>query len=288
MEKILVVGAGAMGRQIALHGALHGFAVALTDSRAEALAEARTFAADYLAGRVAKGRITAEAGDAALAGLRFESDLAAAADGVAVAVEAIIEQIEPKLALFRELDRLCPPEAILASNSSNMRGSRLAEATGRPGQVLNLHFFNPALVMELVEVVVHPAVGEAVLQRAVDFCRRLGKTPVVMRKEIPGFIVNRIFRALTREAIRLFEEGYASAEDIDLAVTKGLGHPMGPLRLLDSTGIDVSYLARLDEYNETGIESAKPNRTLEEMYKRGDWGKKTGKGFYTYPPEGKE
>jgi 3-hydroxybutyryl-CoA dehydrogenase len=198
-------------------------------------------------------------------------------------IEAIIEQIEPKLALFKELDRLCPPNAILATNSSNIRGSRLAEATGRPGRVLNLHFFNPALVMELVEVVVHPGVSEDVIALAVQFCKDIGKAPVVMRREIPGFIVNRIFRALTREAISLYEEGYASAEDIDLAVIKGLGHPMGPLRLLDTTGIDVSYLARMDEYNETGIESAKPNRTLEEMYKKGHWGKKSGKGFYDYP-----
>jgi 3-hydroxybutyryl-CoA dehydrogenase len=106
---------------------------------------------------------------------------------------------------------------------------------------------------------------------------------VLLRKEVPGFIVNRIFRALTREAVSLLEGGYASAEDIDLAVVKGLGHPMGPLRLLDTTGIDVSYLARMDEYNETGVESARPNALLEAMYERGEWGRKTGKGFYEYP-----
>lgn len=287
MEKIVVIGAGAMGRQIALHCALNGYGVALNDSRAEALADAAAFARDYLDGRVAKGRISGPQRDAALAAFRCEPDLAQAAEGVSLAIEAIIEQIEPKLALFKELDRLCPPKAILATNSSNMRGSRLAEATKRPERVLNLHFFNPALVMELVEVVVHPAVPQAVLDAAVDFCRRIKKIPVVMRKEIPGFIVNRIFRALTREALSLYEQGYASAEDIDLAVIKGLGHPMGPLRLLDTTGIDVSYLARLDEYNETAVENAKPNRILKEMYERGEWGKKTGKGFYEYPKEGK-
>ncbi len=180
--------------------------------------------------------------------------------------------------------RGCPPDALLATNSSNIRGSRLAEVTARPGQVLNLHFFNPALVMELVEVVVHPHVPEAVVQRAMEFCRRIGKTPVLLHKEVPGFLVNRIFRALTREAISLLEGGYASAEDIDLAVTKGLGHPMGPLRLMDNTGIDVSYLARMDEYKETGIESARPNELLRQMYERGEWGKKSGKGFYDYKP----
>jgi 3-hydroxybutyryl-CoA dehydrogenase len=286
MEKIAVIGAGAMGRQIALQCALHGFEVRVNDSQRASLEAAEKFTREYLDGRVVKGRITAEQKKAALGKLHFTPDLAAAVDGVALVIEAIIEQFEPKAVLFRELDRLCPAQAILATNSSNIRGSRLAAVTKRPERVLNLHFFNPALVMELVEVVVHPAVPADVIDAAVAFCRKIGKTPVVLRKEIPGFIVNRIFRALTREAVSLYEEGYASAEDIDLAVTKGLGHPMGPLRLLDSTGIDVSYLARLDEYSETGVETAKPNRTLKEMYEKGHWGKKTGRGFYSYPREG--
>lgn len=288
MEKIAVIGAGAMGRQIALQCALHGFEVRVNDSQTQSLEAAGKFTREYLEGRVAKGRITAEQRDAAHAALRLTSDLAEAIDGVVLVIEAIVEQFEPKAALFHDLDRLCPPDAILATNSSNIRSSRLAQATKRPERVLNLHFFNPALVMELVEVVVHPAVTAHVVAAALAFCKRIGKTPVLLRKEIPGFIVNRIFRALTREAVSLYEEGYASAEDIDLAVTKGLGHPMGPLRLLDTTGIDVSYLARMDEYNETGVETAKPNRILKEMYERGDWGKKTGRGFYTYPREGEK
>lgn len=288
MQNVAVIGAGAMGRQIALHCALHGLAVRLHDNQASGLTAADKFTREYLNGRVAKGRITAPQMAAALDRLHFTPDLANAADGVSLVIEAIVEQFESKAALFRDLDRLCPADAILATNSSNIRGSRLAAVTGRPERVLNLHFFNPALVMELVEVVVHPAVPADVLEAAVGFCRRIAKIPVVLRKEIPGFIVNRIFRALTREAVSLYEEGYASAEDIDLAVTKGLGHPMGPLRLLDTTGIDVSYLARMDEYTETGAETAKPNRVLREMYEKGHWGKKTGRGFYAYPSEEKK
>jgi len=288
MNSIAVVGAGAMGRQIALHCALHGVDTSLTDSFAASLSAAEGFTREYLEGRVAKGRITAEQKQGALAKVRFEPDLGAAVRDAELVIEAIVEKFESKAALFRDLDRLCHSEVLLATNSSNIRGSRLAALTGRPERVLNLHFFNPALVMDLVEVVVHPQVPQEIVEQAVAFCRRIGKTPVVLRREIPGFIVNRIFRALTREAISLYEEGYASAEDIDTAVTKGLGHPMGPLRLLDTTGIDVSYLARMDEYTETGVESAKPNRTLKEMYARGDWGKKTGRGFYTYPGEGEE
>lgn len=283
MERVTVVGAGAMGRQIALQCALHGWAVVLSDSRADALESAVGFFREYLEGRIAKGKLGVDERDASLARLHTTTDLAEAATGADVVIEAIIEQFEAKSALFRQLDTLCPQKTLLTTNSSNVRGSRLAAVTGRPGQVLNLHFFNPALVMELVEVVVHPAVSEATIEQAMSFCRRLGKTPVLLRKEVPGFIVNRIFRALTREAVSLLEGGYASAADIDLAVVKGLGHSMGPLRLLDTTGIDISYLARMDEYRETGVETAKPNQLLEQMYERGDWGKKTGKGFYDYP-----
>jgi 3-hydroxybutyryl-CoA dehydrogenase len=282
MEQITVIGAGAMGRQIALQCALRGFTVVLNDSQPASLAQAMAFYREYLDGRIAKGKLCAGDCDAALGRLRTTEVLADAAIGAAIVIEAIIEQFEPKAELFRQLDALCPTDTLLTTNSSNMRGSRLAQVTKRPGQVLNLHFFNPALVMELVEVVVHPAVPEAVIERAMTFCRRIGKTPVLMRKEVPGFIVNRIFRALTREAVSLLEGGYATAEDIDLAVVKGLGHPMGPLRLLDFAGIDVAYLARMDEYNETGVEVAKPNELLKQMYERGEWGKKSGKGFYDY------
>lgn len=285
MEQVTVIGAGAMGRQIALQCALRGFTVVLHDSQAEILARALAYYREYLDGRVAKGKLSASDCDSALARVRTTNVLSDAAKDASIVIEAIIEQFEPKAELFRQLDVMCRADTLLATNSSNIRGSRLAEVTKRPGQVLNLHFFNPALVMELVEVVVHPGVPEVVIERSMDFCRRIGKTPVLMRKEVPGFIVNRIFRALTREAVSLLEGGYATAEDIDLAVVKGLGHPMGPLRLLDTTGIDVSYLARMDEYKETGVEGAKPNDLLRQMYERGEWGKKSGKGFYDYLPK---
>jgi 3-hydroxybutyryl-CoA dehydrogenase len=285
VEQVTVIGAGAMGRQIALQCVLRGFSVVLNDSRPAALDGAMAFYREYLDGRIAKGKLSTDECDAALARMRTTPVLAEAAKDASIVIEAIIEQFEPKADLFRQLDTVCASGTLLATNSSNIRGSRLAQVTQRPGQVLNLHFFNPALVMELVEVVVHPLVTETVIARAMDFCRNIGKTPVLMRKEVPGFIVNRIFRALTREAVSLLEGGYASAADIDLAVAKGLGHPMGPLRLLDSTGIDVSYLARLDEYLETQVEASKPNALLKQMYERGEWGKKSGKGFYDYPPK---
>lgn len=285
MKNVTVIGAGVMGRQIALQAALRGFSVILNDTSPKTLDAALVFYGDYLDERIAKGKLTGTDKQAALENIRITADLDAAASGADVVIEAIVERFDPKAELFRTLDQICPKEALLTTNSSNIRGSRLADVTERPGQVFNLHFFNPALVMELVEIVVHPGVSEKVIAQAIEFCRRMNRTPVLMRKEIPGFIVNRIFRALSREAVALLESGYASAEDIDLAVVKGLGHPMGPLRLLDTVGIDVSYLARMDEYLETGVEAVKPNELLKSMYEQGHWGKKAGRGFYSYREE---
>ncbi len=282
IKKVVVVGAGAMGHQIAVSCAMNGFDVALNDSSQKSLDNAEAAINKYLESRVSKGRISASQRDEIRGRLVLTSDLASVASDAGLVIEAIIEKFEPKAELFQMLDGICPPETIFGTNSSNIRGSRLAEVTKRPERVLNIHFFNPAIVMELVELVVHSDVSEEVIETVSEFCRKIGKAPVVLRKEIPGFIVNRIFRALTREAVSLYEQGYASAEDIDLAVTKGLGHPLGPLQLLDMTGVDVSYLARQDEYEETGIEAAKPNNILKEMYERGEWGKKSGKGFYDY------
>lgn len=287
MEKISVIGAGAMGRQIALQTALSGYSVTLTDSNAEALDKAREFSKEYLAGRVAKGKLTPEKKQGTLENLTFEVDLAASVRGAGIVIESIIEKRDAKLAVFRELDRLCETDTILATNSSNICGSELANVTKRADHVINMHFFNPVLVMDLVELVATDVVSEQVVQRALSFCKGIGRVPILLRKEIPGFVVNRIFRALTKEAVLLLEGGYASCEDIDLAVTKGLGHPMGPFTLMDMSGVDVTYLARKDEYEQTGAEAAKPPRTLEDMYKSGAWGKKAGRGFYTYPREEK-
>ena len=285
MEKVAVIGAGSMGRQIAVQCALHGVTVALYDLSPEMLANARRFSEEYLMSRVQKNRITDGERIETLERIIFAPSLEICVEGTSIVIEAIIEDFTLKSRLFETLGQLCPPPTILASNSSNIVSSRLAEVTVGPNRVINLHFFNPVLVMDLVEVGFHPAVSPEVQETAVAFCRVIGRTPVVVRKEVPGFLVNRIFRSLTREAINLLEGGYASAEDIDLAVTKGLGHPLGPFRLMDMAGIDVTYLARLDEYQQTGEESAKPQTILERLYQQGRWGKKVGHGFYDYPVE---
>ncbi len=287
MNKVAVVGAGSMGRQIALHCAIKGLDASLFDLSSEVLSGAQEFSESYLASRVDKNRLTEDERAAAAARLRFASSIEDCVVGATVVIEAIIEEFQPKALLFEKLGVLCPSSTILATNSSNIVASRLADVTSAPERVINLHFFNPVLVMDLVEVVLHPRVSAEVERSALEFCREIGRTSIVVRKEIPGFVVNRIYRALTREAMNLLEGGYASAEDIDLAVTRGLGHPMGPFHLMDAAGVDVSYLARLDEYQQTGDEAAKPNEILEKLYREGRWGKKTRAGFFDYAAEGK-
>lgn len=283
MNKVAVIGAGSMGRQIAVHCAIKGLEASLYDMSGEVLSKAQQFSDEYLESRVQKNRLTREESDRARSRLEISSSVEECVSGATVVIEAIIEDFSLKAELFGKLGALCPPPTILASNSSNIVSSRLARVTQGPERVINLHFFNPVLAMDLVEVALHPEVSPEVEHAALKFCREIGRTSVVVRKEVPGFIVNRIFRALTREAMNLLEGGYASAEDIDLAVTRGLGHPMGPFYLMDVAGVDVSYLARLDEYQETGNEASKPNQILEQLYREGRWGKKVGHGFYEYP-----
>jgi 3-hydroxybutyryl-CoA dehydrogenase len=282
IQQVCVVGAGAMGRQIALNTALHGYEVTLYDVRREALDDARSWADEYLAGRVAKGRLSQEQVDQARARLHLEPELRQAALDADLVIEAATERLDLKRQLFADLDRLCKPAAILATNSSTIVSSKLADATQRPDRVANLHYFNPALVMELVEVVQGPHTSEQTAETLLEFARRTGKTPIRLRKEVFGFVANRLLHALANEAIWLYENGYASFEEIDLAAEKALGHPMGPFRLMDLTGIDVAYFVRQQKYLETGREEDKPPRSVVERYERGDLGRKTGRGWYDY------
>ena len=163
-----------------------------------------------------------------------------------------------------------------------MVSSKFADVTQNPERLLNIHYFNPALVMELVEIVRGPHTSEDTIQAAYAFARNTGKQPIVINKEIPGFVANRINAAVTREACLLLEKGIATVEDIDTACEKGLGYPMGPFRLMDLTGIDVNYYVRRDRYAESGDEYDKPSPLVIEKFKKGEFGKKTRKGWYDY------
>lgn len=285
IRTICVVGAGAMGAQIAQQCALHGYQVNLFDSSRDALARAATSNRGHLQRRVEKGRMTAGELEAALARVDTTKDFEDAVAGADFVIEAVPEELELKREVFEELDRCAAPHAILASNSSAIGVSHLASVTERPEQCVNMHFFNPPLVMELVEVCRGPETNDETVETTMDLVRRIGRTPVLVRKEIAGFLVNRILGAIFHEAQWLVEQGYASAEDVDRAMELGARHPMGPFRLMDFAGLDVSHHMLLHVYEETGDVRFRPSKTLEGHVMAGELGVKTGKGFYAYPRE---
>jgi len=282
INKICVVGAGNMGHQIALVGALAGYQVKCTDVVPEILQKAENFADTYLPGRVAKGRLTEEQAKQARANVSFTGSLEEAAGDADFVIEAILEKIDLKRKVFAQLDDIAPKHAILATNSSFIVSSRIADVTKRPDKVCNMHFFNPALVMKLVEVVKGPHVSDETAQTTMEMAKSMGKTPVLLKKEVDGFLVNRIAAAINEEALWLLDMGVADVESIDIAVTNGLGHPMGPFRLMDLTGIDLAYTINMEHYQETGDPKYKPSPHIIEKYLKGEWGEKKGKGWYDY------
>jgi 3-hydroxybutyryl-CoA dehydrogenase len=282
VHRILVVGSGAMGSQIGMVCALAGYDTVVQDIDPEALRRAETQLHTRLDRNVEKGRMTREQVDAAFAKLTFATDLDAAASTADLVIEAASERLEVKRKIFAQLDKAAPPHAILTTNSSTITSSQIADATGRPDRVANMHFFNPALVMACVEVVRSPATSDNTFDTVLELARRLGKQPVALHKEIPGFVANRILHALRDEAIFLLEDGVASFEDIDIACRTALGHPMGPFELMDLTGIDIAYHAKLARHAVSQDPRDLPSRTVTERYERGDLGRKTGRGFYNY------
>jgi 3-hydroxybutyryl-CoA dehydrogenase len=282
IKKITVVGAGNMGHQIALCAAISGFEVKCTDTNPNILSKAILFVENYLNERVAKGKLTAESASQAKENISFVSNIEDAVFDVDLVIEAIIEKLEIKRTLFSQLDKLCPPHTILATNSSYIVSSKIADATNRPEKVCNMHFFNPALVMKLVEVVKGPHVSDETVSAVMDAAKKMNKTPVVLHKEIYGFLVNRLLQATRKEALKLLDMGVASFEDIDTAAMNGLGYPMGPFQLLDLTGIDLAYHVGMEKYEESGDDSDLPSPTVVDKYNKGEFGKKVGKGFYDY------
>jgi 3-hydroxybutyryl-CoA dehydrogenase len=285
MDRILVVGAGAMGSQIAMVCALAGHDTTVTDIADDALDRARAQLQARLDRDVAKNRRTRDDVDAAFDRLTFTTDLDAAAAGADLVIEAAVEKLDVKREVFDRLDKITPPHTILTTNSSAIMSSQLADATGRPDRVANMHFFNPALVMRCVEVVGSDDTSPETMETVTSLARRLGKEPVVLHKEIPGFVANRILGAVRDEAIFLLEQGVSSVEDIDTACRTALGHPMGPFELMDLTGIDIGYHAKLARHAVTNDPRDLPSRTVTELVERGDLGRKTGKGFYSYEDE---
>jgi 3-hydroxybutyryl-CoA dehydrogenase len=282
IKKIGVVGAGNMGHQISLLCAIHGYQTICTDIVPDILKKAEKFADTYLPGRVEKGKMTKEVAENARKNISFTLDLKEAVQDADYVIEAAVEVLEVKRKVFADLDRLAPAHAILATNSSYLVSSLVADATKRPSKVVNMHFFNPALVMKLVEVVKGPHVSDETAKVTMDLSEKLEKIPVLLKKEVEGFLLNRIFRVIGREALWMLEMGIASFEDIDKACVYGAGHPMGPFRLMDLTGIDLNYIRSMERFKETGDRADLPSPSAVERYMKGHYGEKTGKGWYDY------
>ncbi|HXD81708.1 MAG TPA: 3-hydroxyacyl-CoA dehydrogenase family protein [Candidatus Acidoferrum sp.] len=282
LKRVLVVGAGTMGSQIALQTALSGrYDVTLVDSAPGQLERARAQNRRLLDRSVEKGRLTEATAEEVLGRIRDSHDLASVAASADLVIEAVIEDFDAKKGVFESLGEHARKDAILASNSSTIAISRLAGFTGRPEQCCNMHFFHPVTVMQLCEVVRGPLTSDATIATAMEFVRSIDRTPVLLQKEIWGFIVNRVLFAASEEAMRLLEGGYASAEDIDTAVQKGLNWPMGPFHLLDFSGLDIFYGAMKDRHRQG--EGGDAPELLRNLVEAGNLGRKTGKGFFDYP-----
>lgn len=282
IKNVCVVGAGNMGHQISLHCALNGYKVVCTDVIPAVLEKAEKFVENYLSARVKKGKLTDEAAKKVRANISFTGDLKTAAGHADLVIEAVLERIDLKRKIFADLDKIAPAHAILATNSSYIVSSEIASATSRPAKVVNLHFFNPALVMKLVEVVQGPHVSDETAQILMDFCRKIEKEPIHVKKEVYGFVLNRIIAAIFREAEWMLEMGVASFEDIDKACVFGAGHPMGPFQLLDLTGIDLAFDVDMGKFRESGNFANLPVPSIVKLYTEGKYGQKTGEGFYSY------
>jgi 3-hydroxybutyryl-CoA dehydrogenase len=281
IERIAVVGAGQMGSGIAQVAAQSGLHVTLLDSVPGLAAKAHQKLGASLQKLVEKGKITLEQRQGTLDRIHPGEALEAAA-GADLAVEAIVEKLDPKVELFRKLDALLPPHAILASNTSSISITQLAASTRRPGQFIGMHFMNPPPVMQLIEIIRGLQTSEDTWRTVVELAtKRFGKT-VVTSKDVPGFIVNRVLIPLINEACFALQEGLASAEDIDTGVKLGLNHPMGPLTLADFIGLDTCLFIADVLHRELGEDKYRPAALLRQYVAAGWLGRKSGRGFYSY------
>jgi 3-hydroxybutyryl-CoA dehydrogenase len=281
VTRAAVIGAGIMGTGIAQVLAQHGVAVAQTDTRDVALRASAERLARDLDTLVAKGRLPA--GDAATVAARIRRvpSLAEAVADADVMVEAVAEDMAVKRAVFAEADAVGPPAAVLATNTSILSPTEIAAATRRPERCLGMHFFNPAPVMKLVEIVPGLLTAPATVEAATRLAERIGKTPVVVR-ESPGGIVSRIMIAMRNEAVDILAEGVASAEDIDTAMRLGAGFPIGPLALIDLVGVDLHVTNSDAMVRETGNAKYRPHPLLRKLVRAGLLGRKAGRGFFSY------
>jgi 3-hydroxybutyryl-CoA dehydrogenase len=280
-KKLAVIGAGLMGSGIAQVSAQAGYEVVLRDVTDEALARGKGGIEASYEKFVAKGKLAASQAEAALARITTTTDLEAAADADIV-VEAAFEKIEIKQDIFRSLDTIVRDETVLASNTSAIPITKIAAVTERPERVVGTHFFSPVPMMQLCELVRGYKTSDETLAAARTFAEEVGKTCIVVNRDVAGFVTTRLISALVVEAVKLYESGVASAEDIDTACKLGFGHAMGPLTTADLTGVDILLHAAENIYTESQEEKFAPPEIMRRMVDAGDIGRKSGQGFYRY------
>lgn len=278
---VTVIGAGLMGSGIAQVAAVGGYDVVMRDVTQEALDRGVAGIKKSLGRFASKGKISEADVDAALDRITTTTDLGVAAESDIV-VEAVFEKLEVKAEVFTELDRICKPSAVLATNTSAIPITQIASVTQRPESVVGTHFFSPVPMMRLCELVRGYKTSDETLAAARDFAEGCGKTCVVVNKDVPGFVTSRLTILFGLEAIRLVDAGVMSAEDVDTACKLAFGHPMGPIESADMVGLDVMANAGNNIYQETQNEAWALPSILHRMVESGDLGRKTGKGFYDY------
>ena len=287
LNVITVIGSGTMGNGISHVFAQCGFHVNMMDIKQEALDKAITVIGKNMDRQVSKGTLTEEVKQQSLGRIKTFTDMAAAVKDADLVVEAATENIELKLNVFRELDKYCAENCILASNTSSISLTRIASVTKRPGKVIGMHFMNPVPVMRLVEIINGYATDKEVTQTIVSLSEQLGKVPCVVN-DYPGFISNRILMPLINEAVLALQEGVAGITEIDTIMKLGMAHPMGPLQLADFIGLDTCYSIMHVLHMGFGNQKYAPATLLANMVQAGYLGVKSGEGFYKYTPGSKE
>ena len=278
--KICVIGTGTMGSGVVQAFAQANMPVVMKSRSQASLDKAMARISKSMAKLVEKGKITQEYMDATLANITPTTDYATFTDATLV-IEAAVEEMHLKKEVFAELDKICGPETIFATNTSSLSITEIAAATSRPDRFIGMHFFNPAPIMKLIEVIKGQKTSDEVCTKIFDLATQMGKTPVMVN-EAPGFVVNRILIPMVNEGIGILADGVATAEDIDNAMKLGANHPMGPLALGDLIGLDVCLAIMEVLYNEYGDDKYRPHPLLRKMVRAGLLGRKTGEGFYKY------
>lgn len=284
IKTVGIVGAGAMGSGIANLAASCGFNVILRDVEQRFLDNGLSRIDKFMSKSIERGKLTEVEKEEILSRIHTTTEIEdfSTAD---IVIEAIVENIDAKKSVFAELDRIVSENVIIATNTSSMSITEIASATNRPDRVAGMHFFNPAQLMKLVEIVRGFDTSDETIEELKEFAQQLKKEPVVVNKDTPGFIVNRIMTPQFIEAIKLLEEGVASAEDIDKAVTLGLNYPMGPFTLQDYAGVDIGYYVMEYMAKEFNDNRFAPPMLLKQMMRAGRYGRKSGAGFYDYKKE---